>query len=277
MKNNTLKTFISIFLSILILLGSQILSELIASIFVLIKVPTFICNIIAGFLYVFLSYKLLKLLCVKYLKSNLEDYYIPKFKLDIKWFIIGLFLPLIITVIYLLLPGSFVKVDISLLDKLSLITSGIFFFGLGAGIVEEMVFRGIIMNALDKRYNKVIAVIIPSILFGFVHVIGTDFNFLSCLLVILSGTMVGIMFSLIASLKCSIWNSAIVHILWNMIIVGGIISIGTTTNEYSIFNYILNTNSILITGGDFGIESSLIALLFYFLISLITYRFYKKI
>lgn len=38
---------------------------------------------------------------------------------------------------------------------------------------------------------------VPSVLFGLVHVIGMDFSLGSCLLVILAGTMVGIMFSLI--------------------------------------------------------------------------------
>lgn len=50
---------------------------------------------------------------------------------------------------------------------------------------------------LKERWNIWIAVIVPSVLFGLVHVIGMDFSLGSCLLVILAGTMVGIMFSLI--------------------------------------------------------------------------------
>lgn len=276
MKNNTKKTFIAIILSILILLASQILSELIASGFVLLKVPEFICNIIAGLLYVFLAYKALKLLCVKYLKSNMEDYYIPKLKVEKKWVIVGLLLPLIVTGIFLLLPGNFETTNMNMLDKLSLITSGIFFTALGAGVVEEMVFRGIIMNALDKRLNKFVAIIIPSLLFGVVHIIGMDFSFVSCLLVVLAGTMVGIMFSLIATYSKSIWNSAVVHALWNLIIVGGILEVGNASSEYSINNYVLSSKSFLITGGDFGIESSLIALIFYSLVSIIVVVILKK-
>ena len=50
---------------------------------------------------------------------------------------------------------------------------------------------------LKERWNIWIVVIVPSVLFGLVHVIGMDFSLGSCLLVILAGTMVGIMFSLI--------------------------------------------------------------------------------
>lgn len=44
---------------------------------------------------------------------------------------------------------------------------------------------------------------------------------LSGLLVALAGTLSGIMFSLIAVKSGSVWNSGIVHAIWNIIIVGG--------------------------------------------------------
>ena len=97
-----------------------------------------------------------------------------------------------------------------------------------------------------------------------------------CLLVVLAGTMVGIMFSLIATYSKSIWNSAVVHALWNLIIVGGILEVGNASSEYSINNYVLSSKSFLITGGDFGIESSLIALIFYSLVSIIVVVILKK-
>ena len=40
-------------------------------------------------------------------------------------------------------------------------------------------------------------------------------------LVALAGTLSGIMFSLIAVKTGSVWNSGIVHAIWNIIIVGG--------------------------------------------------------
>ena len=38
------------------------------------------------------------------------------------------------------------------------------------GIVEEVVFRGFIMTALERRWNRWAAVLLPSVLFGLVHI-----------------------------------------------------------------------------------------------------------
>ena len=89
-----------------------------------------------------------------------------------------------------------------------------------------MVFRGVILNVLKKKWNIQAAVIVPSILFGFVHILGMNFSVGSCLLVILAGTMVGVMFSLIAIESGSVWNSGVVHAVWNIVIIGGGLAIG---------------------------------------------------
>lgn len=262
----------AIVLSILILIVSQVMAEVIASIIHAIKVPEFICNALAGVLYVLFAYLLIKRLCTKYLNHKMEEYYIPKFSIKWYWILIGLLLPLCVSGVYLLfISGTYTTVSLSLFKKLSLIAAGIFYFGIGAGIVEEMVFRGIIMNALDKRYNKAVAIIAPSLLFGLVHILGTGFNLLSSLLVIIAGTMVGIMFSLIAQSHKSIWNSAIVHALWNIIIIGGILHIGNPASEDTLYNYVLKSNSFLLTGGEFGIESSIIATIGYLIVAVITF------
>ena len=48
----------------------------------------------------------------------------------------------------------------------------------------------------------------------------------SCLLVIIAGTMVGVMFSMIVIESGSVWNSGIVHAIWNVVIIGGGLAIG---------------------------------------------------
>lgn len=273
----TSKMILSIILSLLALVAAQVLSQLVASIVMLVKVPSFIANILAGILYVVLAYLLIKLLCEKYIKGNMNDYKIPAFKIEIKWCVVAVLLPLLITAFYILfVTGSFEQNVLDINSKLDLLSAGIFFTGLGAGIVEEMVFRGIMMSVIEKRFNKKIAIIAPSVLFGLVHVIGMGFNLLSCVLVLLAGTMVGIMFSLIASETNSIWNSAIVHVFWNIIILGGILCIGTEFDEYSLFSYTLEAKSFLLTGGEFGIESSIIAVIGYSLVSLFAVFSKKK-
>lgn len=263
----TKKMILTILFGLLALVLAQTLSQVIASVLLIVKVPEFICNMCAGILYVVIAFIFVKLLCEKYIKEDMSTYYIPKFQVKGKWIVIAIVLPLLVTVCYFFFNGSFKENAMDLNDKLTTVSAGLFFTAFGAAFVEEMVFRGIIMNAIEKRFNKKAAIVIPSVLFGFVHIIGMKFDVLSCVLVVFAGTMVGIMFSLIASEEKSVWNSAIVHMIWNLVIVGDILSIGTTMNEYSLYSYILETDSFVLTGGEFGIESSVIAVVGYCLVS----------
>lgn len=77
------------------------------------------------------------------------------------------------------------------------------------------------------------------------------------------------MFSLIAIESGSVWNSGIVHAIWNIVIIGGGLSIGEKANENSVMTYVLENKSFAITGGEFGIESSAISLLGYVIVSII--------
>lgn len=246
--------------AILVLLVSQVVAQLLASVLVIIKIPTGICNIVAGVLYFVFTYFLLKVLMSKILKLNMVDYGFAKTGLKFKWCLIAIVLPLIVTGVYLLFfQGKFVPSDMNGNQIFTTLSAGIVFMGIAAGFVEEMVFRGVILNLLKERWNIWIAVIVPSVLFGLVHVIGMDFSLGSCLLVILAGTMVGIMFSLIEIESGSVWNNGLVHAIWNIVIIGGGLSIGEEADSYSVMSYVLDSKAFAITGGEFGIESSVIA------------------
>lgn len=271
------KIILSIILSILVLVVAQVLTQLLGSVLVLIKIPAFIANMVAGILYIIIAYFLLKLLCKKILKGDMSEYNIPAFKIEIKWVIVAILLPLTVTAFYILfVPGSFEQNVLDTTSKLNLLSAGVFFTGFGAGIVEEMVFRGILMGAIEKKFNKAVAIIVPSVLFGFVHILGMGFAPLSCALVLVAGTMVGVMFSLIASATKSIWNSAIVHAIWNIVIIGGILWTGTEFDSYSLYSYVLDSKSFLLTGGEFGIESSIVAVVGYVVVCVIAWLGSKR-
>lgn len=74
----------------------------------------------------------------------------------------------------------------------------------------------------------------------------------------------------------SVWNSAIMHAIWNIIIVGGILHIGSAADKISIYNYVLKTDSLLITGGDFGIEASVVAVAAYLIFTVLAVRLMKN-
>lgn len=259
-----------------ILVLSQILAQALAGGLALVHVPEIICNIVASVLYLVFSYFLLKLFAKKFLKLSLAELGIPAFHIHRKWLVVAILLPSIVTGIYFLLPGQFTSSGLNGIAAASAIVTGICWVGIAAGFVEEMVFRGFILNLLDKKWGKKIAVFVPSALFGLVHILGMDFSLLSCLLVVLAGTCVGIMFSMIQQAHNSIWNSGIVHAIWNIITTSGILAVSSTAEPYSLWTYVLETDNFILTGGEFGIESSIIAVAGYLIVAVLAWRWGKR-
>jgi len=263
--------------AIIILIISNIITGVFANVFVMIGVSKGICNVIAGVLYFAFALALLKFFIQKIMHLNLTDFGIPKFSVKIKWIVIALLLPLVVVGCYIFIfRGEFISSGLSDTKKFETLTAGIFFTGVAAGLVEEMVFRGIVLHALQKAWNTKVAIIVPSVLFGIVHILGMEFSIGSNLLVILAGTAVGIMFSLITIESGDVWCSGLVHVLWNIIIIGGGLSIGEKVDEYSIMTYVLKTKAFAVTGGEFGIEASIISLIGYLIVSVIAINMMNK-
>jgi hypothetical protein len=93
----------------------------------------------------------------------------------------------------------------------------------------------------------------------------------SKIMLLIGGTAVGVMFSLIALAGRSVWNSAIVHVLWDFFIIG-IFSFTTTPGPSCLFAYHLTDTNIFITGGEFGIEPSLLSTIAYIIVAIVAYR-----
>jgi membrane protease YdiL (CAAX protease family) len=259
--------------AIIVLLVAQLLAQLVASLFVLVKIPEGICNIIAGIIYVGLAFVLIELFSKRLLKIKTENLGMPKFSIRAKWIIVGVLLPVTVKAVYLFFfSGKYVSSGMNSNQIFSILSAGIAFTGIAAGFVEEMVFRGVILNLLKEKWNIKVAVLTPSVLFGLVHIIGMDFSIVSNLLVLI----VGIMFSMVAIESGSVWNSGIVHSLWNILIIGGGLSISEKADEYSVMTYVLDSKDFVFTGGEFGIESSIIALLGYVIVTLAAICMIKK-
>lgn len=182
-------------------------------------------------------------------------------------------MPVLVVLGFLLLGGNWQKGNIEPGQIGALITGTVFFYGFAAEAVEEMIFRGVIMGTLEQRIGRLNAVLLPSVLFAAVHMVGSSFDIISTLQLLVSGSMAGVMFSLIAIESGSVWCSAIVHGIWNVVMAGGILHIGKQADPQVLYNLVLNTDETLWTGGEFGAEASLIAMAVYLLvIGLALYR-----
>ena len=55
-------------------------------------------------------------------------------------------------------------------------------------------------------------------------------------------------------------RQALMHGIWTCLMIGGLIHIGSAADSAVWYNYVLDTDSFLLTGGDFGVESSVISI-----------------
>ena len=149
---------------------------------------------------------------------------------------------------------------------------------LKSGILEEMLFRGFIMKLLESRWNKYVAIFVPSFIFGLVHIPSMEtFTVEGVVLLIVSGTLVGLMFSLAAYAGKSVANSMLLHGIWNFVMITDILHITTKEGAYgeSIFSMIIPSDNILLTGAGFGMEASIIAIAGYTLVCILTGAIWK--
>ena len=89
---STKKAISTSFVAIFILIITQIIAQSIASMFVIIKIPTGICNIIAGIIYAGLTYLILKMFISKIIKLPTSDFGMPKFAIKMRWILIAVLL-----------------------------------------------------------------------------------------------------------------------------------------------------------------------------------------
>ena len=264
------KLVVVILCALLLLVVSQNLAFNIGLLLTKAGLSAMIGNIMIAMLYVGFTYLGIQLLYKKFLHLDASFLRMPDMRkkniFRAVWVVTAVFMPILAVFGFLFLGGDWYRVDIEPEQMKALITGTIFFYGFAAGAVEEMILRGVIMGMFEQRIGRVKAVLLPSILFAVVHMVGSSFDVMSMLQLLVSGSLVGILFSLIAMESGSIWNSALVHGIWNMVMAGGILHIGKAIDSQALYNWVLNTDETLWTGGEFGAEASLIAITVYLLV-----------
>ncbi|MBF2037496.1 CPBP family intramembrane glutamic endopeptidase [Staphylococcus schleiferi] len=142
-----------------------------------------------------------------------------------------------------------------------MLIEAVFIGGIVAPIVEEMMFRGVLLQYIEVKTNRVWAIGITSALFGFIYLFNGKLVGLDFVLLIVGGTMVGVMFGITVYTFNSIWASVILHALWNL--TGGLFQIVTAKSDSGLGQYVIQVQNPLITGGQYGIDASVISILGY--------------
>ncbi|MFI3086553.1 lysostaphin resistance A-like protein [Streptococcus sp. 2022WUSS037] len=207
-------------------------------------------TILMAGLYIFLYYLFAKWLSRR-LGMNLIQFRMTIAKPSQFWIATAIFLPLTVLLVLYLLGGKVTLTD-------DLITS-ILMGAIAAPIVEEMCFRGIMMQLLEQAFSRKVAILGPSVFFGLVHLLNGAVSPLTALQLLIAGTLVGSLFSLATLQTGSILSSILVHSLWNLFT-----SIFLFDNQSSLF------------GGEYGVDVSPIASLAYLVVILLSMIAHRK-
>lgn len=123
------------------------------------------------------------------------------------------------------------------------------------GMSEEFIFRGYLMNTLASRHNPWAAVLISSAAFSLAHLSNPGFN----LFIFFNLALFGVFAGLYMIAFDDIWGVCAIHSIWNFS-QGNLygISVSGTGETESVFSVSAVSSSKLLTGGDFGIEGSII-------------------
>lgn len=261
---NTVKTVSGTILAVVIMIVSSILSSIISGLPVLLNVPMWVCIILWGVLHLVIALLAVKLIYGKGFKCKAEEIGMAKGAVRPGYIILAVLLPVAVCGSFILFThGRFVPGGLDTEAKLAVLAS-LVYNCIAAPVVEEVHFRGVMFGLLKKRWNKVVAAVVPSVLFAAVHITEMEqFDAGDCVRLLITGTAVGIMFSLIAIKTGSVWNGAVVHAVWNLFMAGGLLTIAPVPSQESFVTYVIDSGSSVLTGGAFGAESSVIALLGY--------------
>jgi membrane protease YdiL (CAAX protease family) len=126
-----------------------------------------------------------------------------------------------------------------------------------SAVGEEIVFRGVIFRLFEDRMGTIVALIVSAALFGLLHAGNRGATWVSTAAIVLeSGVLLGLAYTATRAL----WLPIGLHFGWNFT-EGGIFGAAVSGREYAGLVSAPLSGSPFLTGGAFGPEASIAALL----------------
>lgn len=144
-----------------------------------------------------------------------------------------------------------------------------------AGIAEEVVFRGMAVREIAMRVGWIAAAIIGGVYFGATHLVGnlSNLSLSGALLIILSGIAVSFLFVALYIRSRSLWLPIGFHMAWNFCLKGILgITMSGSESKIGLLGVELTGRDIL-TGGSFGIETSIVSIAIYLVVAVLFISF----
>lgn len=143
------------------------------------------------------------------------------------------------------------------------------------GVGEEIIFRGIIFRQIDERWNTWTALIVSALLFGFMHLPNQGATWWSSLAIAIEA---GLMLAAAYKWSGSLWLPIGIHWAWNFT-QGNVYGAAVSGNVAG--GSLLEMQPAgpdIITGGPFGPEASIVAVIFGIILTVIflTNRYHRS-
>lgn len=191
--------------------------------------------------------------------------------------LLGLILPgFIFAILFSLGMAAIVATPLrfGLVDLISIVlgTAG---FAMIVALSEELIFRGMALREWALRMGWPLATVFGGLYFGLAHMIGTlpRIATLEGAWIIISALIASILFTAMYIRSRSLWLPIGFHFGWNLCLE---LFLGATISgqgvEFGLFRTELSGPALL-TGGEFGIESSVITYILYIVIAILFLRY----
>ncbi|MEC0174489.1 type II CAAX endopeptidase family protein [Paenibacillus favisporus] len=134
---------------------------------------------------------------------------------------------------------------------------------LAGAIVEELIFRGLMLQAIDKLGGKPLALAVTSLFFGVAHLGNPGATLWSGFAIALeAGVLLGSAFLW----RRNLWFAIGLHFAWNAI--EGLLGIPVSGHPATGLFTVKVHGAALLTGGNFGLETSIVPVVISLLISI---------
>ncbi|MEJ8819102.1 CPBP family intramembrane glutamic endopeptidase [Lacibacter sp. H407] len=138
-------------------------------------------------------------------------------------------------------------------------------------IAEEMVFRGYILNNLMQSMPKQAALFTSALLFAGFHSLNPNFNLIAFINIFIAGVLLGCNYIYTRNL----WFAIFFHFSWNFF-QGPVLGFEVSGLELPTLLEQNIKGSILLTGGDFGLEASWLATFTMALMTLVLFNLFQR-
>jgi uncharacterized protein len=129
--------------------------------------------------------------------------------------------------------------------------------GISAGVIEEILFRGILFRITEEALGTWLALALSAAVFGAVHIFNVNATVVGAVAIAIEA---GILLSALYVLTRRLWVSIGLHAAWN-VTQGGIFGVPVSGNEASAGLLSAEpVGPVLLSGGEFGAEGSIVAM-----------------